>query len=693
LIGIRAEDALGKSLLEIFPDTPGLRRAEKVYRAVLRTQQSQTFVNDFDIDGRHYIFEIGVYPSRGGISVFARDITERKQAEEVLEQSRLIMEAVLESAPDGVYLLDLKGTFLYGNQKAEEIVGYSRNELIGNSFLNLNLLPEEHFEKAVELLECSHRGQPTGPDELQLIKKNGTRVWIEINTSVIRRGEEIQVIGFVRDITERKEIEEVLKQSEENYRALFDRSLIGTFVLDAATMKVVMSNQAAAKTFGFNSVEETIGVNPLDFVPPKNRGRAAGLIAKDLLSEDLRTTHEFQAVTKDGRTIWIIVTGARIVHEGRLAGLLSFTDITERKRAEEAIKQAAEEWRETFDSITDAISIQDRNHKVLRANKAFADIFHKKPRQILGKYCYELHKGNKPISGCPHKQTLATKQPAVAEFYESNLGKYLHESTSPIFDEQGEVVGAVHITRDITEQKQQNERLMMADRLASIGELAAGTAHEINNPLTSVIGFSQLLMERDIPDDIREDMNLIYSEAQRAAGVTRNLLAFARKHTPVKHVNQINTIIEDVLNLRAYEHKVNGVKVQKHLAPDLPEIRFDYFQMQQVFLNIIINAEYFMTEAHNRGTLTITTTKQNGTVRISIADDGPGIPPEDLRRIFDPFFTTKGASKGTGLGLSICHGIAAEHGGQIYATSQPGKGATILIELPISGGNDVEAIL
>jgi len=359
-------------------------------------------------------------------------------------------------------------------------------------------------------------------------------------------------------------------------------------------------------------------------------------------------------------------------------------DITERKKAEEAIKLAAEEWRETFDSISDGISIHNRDHKILRANKAFADIFHKKPIQILGNYCYELHKGSKPITGCPHTQTLATGKPAAAEFYESHLGKYLYESTSPIFNEKGEIVGTVHITRDITEQKQQNERLMMADRLASIGELAAGAAHELNNPLTSIIGFSQLLMEKDTPDYIRSDLAFLNSEAQRAANVTKSLLTFGRKHAPVKQHNQINNIIEEVLKLRAYGHKSNSIEVEKHLAPDLPQILVDYFQMQQVFLNIVINSEYFMIEAHNRGTLTITTKKENNTVSISFADDGPGIPPENLSRIFNPFFTTKEAGKGTGLGLSICHGIVAEHGGQIYAKSQPGKGATLFVELPIN---------
>jgi PAS domain S-box-containing protein len=560
LTGIRAEDAIGKSLLEIFPDTTGMRNAEKVYRDVLRTQQSQTFVNEFDIDGRHYTFEISAYPSRGGISVFVRDITEHKQAEEALQQS------------------------------------------------------------------------------------------------------------------------------EEKYRALFDSTVIGTIVIDAETVKVVMANKAAAKIFGLSSVEEGIGANPLDFAPPEGKERVLEVIVKEMFEQDLRQTREFRMITKDGREIWVSATAARIMHEGRLAGLVSLTDITVRKEMEEAIKHAAEEWRNTFDSISDAISIHDREFRILRANKAFADIFHMKPGQIIGKHCYELHKGEKPKSGCPQKQTLATEKPAVTEFYESHLGKFLLESTSPIFNEKGEVVGIVHVTRDITAQKQQNERLMMTDRLASIGELAAGTAHELNNPLTSVIGFSQLLMEKNIPDDIREDLKLIYNEAQRAASVTKNLLTFARKHTPVKQLSQINNIIEDVLKLRAYEHKVNGIEVKRRLAPDLPEIMVDNFQMQQVFLNIIINAEYFMTEAHKRGTLTITTKKQNGsTVRISIADDGPGIPQENLRRIFDPFFTTKEAGKGTGLGLSICHGIVAEHGGQIYARSQPGKGTTLFVELPING--------
>jgi len=351
---------------------------------------------------------------------------------------------------------------------------------------------------------------------------------------------------------------------------LFDSAVIGTIVLDAKTMKVVIANQAAAKIFGFSSVEEVLEVDPLDFIRPEDKARISELAEKALFEQDSQLIYELGVVTKDGRKIWISATGARIIHEGRLAGLISFTDITEKR--------------------------------------------------------------------------------------------------------------------------QQNERLIMADRLASIGELAAGTAHELNNPLTSVIGFAELLMEKDTPDYIRRDLAFIKSEAQRAITVTSNLLTFARKYAPEKRLNQINEIIEDILQLRAYAHKSNGIDIERHLAPNLPEIMVDYFQMQQVFLNIIINAEYFMTEAHKMGTLTITTKKQNNTVRISLADDGPGIPPENLSHIFDPFFTTKEPGKGTGLGLSICHGIVAEHGGQIYAKSQPGKGATILVELPINGSDHTRSV-
>jgi PAS domain S-box-containing protein len=238
--------------------------------------------------------------------------------------------------------------------------------------------------------------------------------------------------------------------------------------------------------------------------------------------------------------------------------------------------------------------------------------------------------------------------------------------------------------RDITERKQMEQRLIITGRLASVGELASGVTHELNNPLTSVIGFSQLLLEKDVADDIKEDLKVIVSEAQRAAGVAKSLLDFARNRGPARQMVNINDIIAKVLKLRAYEQKINNIRTETCFAADLPEVMADYFCLQQAFLNIIINAEYFMIAAHKRGTLTITTERAGSLVRASFADDGPGIPEENRGRLFEPFFTTKEVGKGTGLGLSICRGIVKEHGGRISVAGKPGEGATFSVELPIT---------
>jgi len=486
-----------------------------------------------------------------------RDITDRKKAQEELR----IFSDIVASSVNAVAIADLEGNLTYVNKSFLRMWGYDdEKEILGKNALEFWQVAEE----AVEVMQKALNNEGCVA-ELAAKRKNGSIFEVLLSANVVRdeAGKPICRAGSFVDITERKRTEEALRQSEENYRTLFDSAVIGTIVLDAETMKVLMANQAAARILGFSSVEEALEADPFDFVLPEDKEKVSELAEQALLEQNAQMAYDLRMLTKDGRKIWINATGARIVHQGRLAGLISFTDITEKK--------------------------------------------------------------------------------------------------------------------------QQNERLILADRLASIGELAAGTAHEVNNPLTSVIGFSQLLLDKDIPDDIRKDLEIIYSEAQRAVAVTKNLLTFARKHKPVKRLNQINDIIEDVLKLRSHEHKIHDIKIKKQLAPDLPKCMVDYFQIQQVFFNIVINAEYFMTEAHKKGTLTITTEKQNGTVIITFTDDGPGIPRENLNRIFNPFFTTKATGKGTGLGLSICHGIITEHGGRIHARSQRGEGTTIFIELPING--------
>ncbi len=360
----------------------------------------------------------------------------------------------------------------------------------------------------------------------------------------------------------------------------------------------------------------------------------------------------------------------------------------ERNQAEESLRQSEEKLRLMFESVADSITVSDLNGVITNANERTVEMLRLGSKEkLLGKALFEF------IPQRYHSEVMTVMQQGLIEGTINAMENILTRpdgtefpgeiSVSILKNATGDPTGFITVIKDITERKKMEEQLIITDRLASIGELSAGIAHELNNPLTGVIGLSQLLVERDLPEDVKEDIKLVYSEAQRAAGVVRNMLTFAREHPPAKALLSIHDVISKVLELRAYEQRVSNIEVVRHFAPDLPQIMGDYFQLQQVFLNIVINAEQIMTEVHGKGTLIITTQTTGDIVTVSFADDGPGIPKENLGHIFDPFFTTKEVGKGTGLGLSICHGIISAHSGRIYAESEPGKGATFIVELPL----------
>ncbi|MDR7414917.1 MAG: ATP-binding protein [Armatimonadota bacterium] len=241
------------------------------------------------------------------------------------------------------------------------------------------------------------------------------------------------------------------------------------------------------------------------------------------------------------------------------------------------------------------------------------------------------------------------------------------------------------LERMVAERTQQLERaqarLVQSEKLAALGELVAGVAHELNNPLTSVLGYAQLLEAGELNgEDARRAMGVILQEAERARRIVQNLLTFARQRAHERGPVDVNAALEQTLALRRYELERAGVEFALDLARDLPFIEGDLFQLQQVFLNLINNAAQALAGA--RGRIEIRTTHREGRVVVEVADTGPGIPPEHLHRIFDPFFTTKDVGQGTGLGLSISYGIVRDHGGEIYAENRPEGGARFVIELP-----------
>jgi PAS domain S-box-containing protein len=256
---------------------------------------------------------------------------------------------------------------------------------------------------------------------------------------------------------------------------------------------------------------------------------------------------------------------------------------------------------------------------------------------------------------------------------------------SMVFDEKKQPREIVGVARDITERKKMEEQLIVQDRLASIGQLTSGMAHELNNPLTSIINFSSLILKRNLDEENRQDVATINEEAQRIAGIVKNLLSLSRKQPQQKQPTNINDCIRKVLEMRAYEQQVNNIRVNVSFDPLLAPVMANSSQLEQVFFNIVINAEYFMLQAHKEGKLEITTKKDGDIIRALFTDNGPGILPENIKSVFSPFFTTKEAGRGTGLSLSICQGIINEHGGRIHVESGQNGGATFIVELPVIG--------
>jgi PAS domain S-box-containing protein len=362
----------------------------------------------------------------------------------------------------------------------------------------------------------------------------------------------------------------------------------------------------------------------------------------------------------------------------------------ERKRAEDQIQYQAQ----LIANVSDAIIASDERFVITFWNLAAERMYGRKAEEVLGRSGQKLLRSEFiDVERSEVIQTLAERgqfRGEIIQYRKDSKPIYVETTTIALKDRDGRITGTVSVNRDITERKRAEmerkeleQKAQIMSRLASVGEMASGIAHEINNPLTSVIGFAQLLMQKDLPEDIREEVRIIADGAQRVASIIKRLLTFARQYKPERGYVNINDIIATTLDLRAYEMETGNIKVITHLDPDLPGTIADGGQLQQVFLNIIMNAETEMKLAHGKGNLFIKTETIDNTIRISFKDDGPGIAKENLERIFEPFFTTREVGKGTGLGLSVCHGIVTEHGGRIYAESKLGKGATFIVELPI----------
>jgi PAS domain S-box-containing protein len=505
------------------------------------------------------------------------------------------------------------------------------------------------------------------------------------------RGRVIAVTGIVRDITERKRIEQALKQSEERYRTILDDMEESYYETDLAGNFTIF-NDALCRHLGY-SREEMVGMNYLVFTPPEDVKRVSQASNKVYRTGEPVACFPREMIRKDGSRIFSETSIFPLRNErGEIIGWRGVGhDVTERDRVEEALRTSEVRYRLLVENVNEAIIVaQDGMLKFANPKAAelsgysreeltsmsFVDIIHPDDRDMVVKRYLQRLQGKVPPQIYPFR--IIDK--------EGNIKWAEINAVSLIW--QGKPA-SLNLLTDITERKKSEQQALVNAKLASVGELVAGVAHEINNPLTGVIGYAQLLMERQgVPQNVKDDLQKIYEESQRTVRIVQNLLRFARQYKPEKNLVDINELIERTLELEAYKLRTSNIELSTKLAADLPLILADYNQLQQVILNIVTNAQQAMAETKRKGKIMVTIGVIEDYVSISIADNGPGISPENMAKIFDPFFTTKPEGSGSGLGLSVCHGIITEHGGNIYAEGTPGKGTTFIIELPIATGEE-----
>lgn len=340
-------------------------------------------------------------------------------------------------------------------------------------------------------------------------------------------------------------------------------------------------------------------------------------------------------------------------------------------------------WESTFDSIQDPVLIIGPNYRIERANMAAAERAGQDVRELIGKQCFRIFANRLKICPqCPLTQTLKTKHPQSVTIDRLRPdGDFAVNSYPLIQGVKRSEYRVVHHYRDVTEEKVLQRKLVQSEKMAAIGMLAGGVAHEINNPLGGILAFTQLI-QRELPKDnpTQSDLAEIEGAAKRCKKIVQDLLSFSRPtQEGDKTLTNLNDLFEKILTLSRLDIRNANIDLNLELEPSLPYVWGDPTRLQQVFLNLLTNAIFATPKG---GSITIRTSQGEQGVTMEFSDTGCGIKKEHLHHIFDPFFTTKGPHQGTGLGLSICYAIIQEHQGKLEAQSQEGKGSKFTITLP-----------
>jgi two-component system NtrC family sensor kinase len=446
------------------------------------------------------------------------------------------------------------------------------------------------------------------------------------------------------------------------------------------------ANPALVSILGYGDKGELLAVKPaaLNFDPGQQPvlGRAiddrGGVRTREV---KLRKKDGKAAVFLDSsRAVWD-TAGNIIRYQGTLV------DITEKRNMERELAQQEEFRSRLLESFPDLILVVDLAERYTFVSSRARDLLGYQPQEMLGKKISDLEDHSPDMASLYHVIVSGQQAFSSAEFgakHRDGNWRTMRAAGSQLVDGEGKISGVIISVRDITIERKLEQQVVQSERLAAMGAMIGGVAHELNNPLTSILGVSELLQDTETNETSRKQLAMLQQQARRAAEIVQNLTYFSRPPAPGKSRINLVEIVERTLNLHAYSLRKNNITVDFLKEPAVPYAMGDPHQLMQVFLNLIVNAEQAIREAREKGTLRIRLGRGEGSVWVSFHDDGPGIPKENLSSIFDPFYTTKRPGRGTGLGLSICKSVLKEHSGSVEAANAPDGGAVFTVTLPVS---------
>jgi two-component system NtrC family sensor kinase len=604
----------------------------------------------------------------------------------VIERSQQGYRDLIDSFDDVLVSVTLDGEIRAANRSFADLIGASFQEIVGHPFTEF--LEDAGGEGATVIAQNMPRFLEKrhwiGVVQIRLKMRRTVHYFDCVIHAMLRDDTVHGMTILARDIT-------ASRRNEARFTELFETLQEGIYIVTPED-QILDVNPALVRILGYDSKTELLARKVSEVFPDES---LRTIIRHEVDRQPVVEGREITLVRKDGTFVTCLNTAAAVRDPAgkvmRYQGALM--DITSRREMERSLHKQQEFARRLVDSFPDLILVLDAE-----ARYTFVS-----PRchEVLG---YELDETRKMrLGGRTHPEDLSklmalfnamlkgTQNFASMEVrvrHKSGEWRKILFNFSPLFDESGKCEGVVLSGRDVTDLKRLEEQLVQAEKLAAMGQMLAGVAHELNNPLTAILGVTELVREREgLDDSMKRQLDLTHRQARRAARIVQNLLEFSRPASPQKKPIDLSTIIERTLQLHEHSLRRNRVEVDFTPRTDLPQIVGDANQLIQVFLNLISNAEQAIQEVRDSGRIQLRLTTASGSVVATVQDDGVGISPEALPRLFDPFYTTKRPGGGTGLGLSICLSIAREHGGTIQAESLPGGGSAFRVYLPAATDN------